>query len=190
MFLENASITLPFEYWTSALLLAAAVILSVRQHHLPWIPPFVAAVGTVIAWYLVEPIYYGEFDTIFSETTVADGYRSLLIFVVAFFFATPIAVSSLIPSNRRTTVSDIAVDPDDLVPGLVFFWLFLLATGIYTVDGDVLGALFPLEGRLGATMWGRAAAEDAGPTGFLMSTATYLYTLVLSVFGLLLPLSR
>lgn len=75
---------------------------------------------------------------------------------------------------------------------VVVVWLVLLAYGVWRVNGDIIGALFPVGARSGTSvaMWGRAGGADAGPDGFIVSTAAYLYQLCLGAFGLLLPIAR
>ena len=58
------------------------------------------------------------------------------------------------------------------------------------MDGDVIGALFPVDARAGRTMWGRSGGADAGATGFLVSTGGYIYGLVCASFGVWLFLLR
>lgn len=181
---------LPMEYWLCATFLAASIALATRQRHQLWGPPFIAVLGTVAAWYLIEPLYFNEFVTTFSYGPLGDTYGCLLIFLMTLMVLTPVMIQSLQP-NIKGRVSDIAsISPEQVIRPVFIMWMVLLLYGIYRMDGDILGALFPIEGRAGTHMWARGAAADAGPTGFIVSSATYLYVLALSLFGLLLPITR
>ncbi|HZD09664.1 MAG TPA: hypothetical protein VE176_15515, partial [Candidatus Limnocylindrales bacterium] len=63
-------------------------------------------------------------------------------------------------------------------------WFILFLIGVYRMGGDVMGALFPLDGRGGPTMWGRAAVE-AEASGFLISSGGYLFNAVTAFLGVL-----
>src|SRR5205814_633086 len=68
-------------------------------------------------------------------------------------------------------------------------WLLLFVIGIARMGGDVMGAVFPLDGRGGATMWGRSAVES-GASGFLISFAGYLFNAVTAFLGVLVFFQR
>src|SRR5260221_1269426 len=185
----QADITgLPIECWLCAILLMVACALALRQHHQLWVAPFVAVIGTAAAWYMIEPIYFSEYVSDFSYNTISDAYKCLTIFLVTLIVITPLAVRALQPEGQPQIEDIHSLTPDQLVPRVVILWLCLLSLGVYRMNGDILGALLPIEGRAGNSMWMRDAAGDAGSTGFLVSTANYVYVLVLSLFGLLLPL--
>jgi oligosaccharide repeat unit polymerase len=181
---------LPLEYWLCAILLMLAFVFAVRLRYLLWVPPFLAVLGTVAAWYMIEPIYFDDFVSNFPLSAASLAYGCLLVFLITFIVGAPIAVRFFQPVIRPTSGNVFSISPEHLVPRVVILWLCLLGFGIYRMDGDVLGALFPIEGRAGGSMWGRSAAEGAGASGFLVSSAAYLYMLVLSLFGLLLPITK
>ena len=62
-------------------------------------------------------------------------------------------------------------------------WLALLGYGVFRMNGDLIASLFPLDARAGMSMGLRSAGADAGPAGFLISAASYLYLLVCASFG-------
>jgi len=64
-------------------------------------------------------------------------------------------------------------------------WLLLLAFGVYRLHGDVVGALFPLDGRAGVSMWSRGRVSGGSSFGFAVSTASYLYALLCAIFLML-----
>lgn len=181
--------SIPPEYWLCVILLVLTFIFVVRLRNELWAPPFIAVLGTVTAWYMVEPIYFEDFFYDFTSAAAGDAYRCLLVFLITLVAATP-AMVRLFQPKLRTDDTSLRLQPDAVIPVIVGLWIVLLAFGIYRVEGDVIGALLPIEGRAGGNMWGRGAAEDAGATGFLVSTGAFLYVLVLSLFGLMLPLTR
>jgi oligosaccharide repeat unit polymerase len=189
-FFEIEITRLPLEYWLCAMFLAVSVALAIRQRHELWGPPFIAVLGTIVAWYMVEPLYFEEFVTTFSYRPLSDAYNCLLVFLMTLMILTPVMVRMMRP-HTKAHVSDIfAISAEEVIKPVFILWLVLLFYGIYRMDGDVFGALFPIEGRAGTHMWARGAAEDAGASGFLVSTAAYLYVLALSLFGLLLPITH
>ena len=68
-------------------------------------------------------------------------------------------------------------------------WLLLFVIGIARMGGDVMGALFPLDGRFGPTMWGRSGVETSA-TGFLISFAGYIFIAVTALLGVLVFFQR
>jgi oligosaccharide repeat unit polymerase len=181
---------LPLEYWLCAILIATSCALAIRQRQELWVAPYLAVLGTVAGWYMVEPLYFEEFLGGFSDTSIAAAFRCLLVFLVALIISAPIVTRLFQPGRKATRADLISISPEHLVPIIVGTWIVLLLFGIYRMEGDVFATLFPLEGRTNSTMWQRAAGEDAGATGFIVSTAAYLYVLVLSMFGLLLPITK
>jgi oligosaccharide repeat unit polymerase len=181
---------LPLEYWLCAVLIVVAGLFALRQRHLLWVPPFIATLATVFAWYMIEPVYYEDFLLIFPPDAIAAGYRCLFVFLIALILATPMAVQALQPKAGHAATREYSITPEQVVPRIVILWLILLAYGVFRMDGNVISALFPIESRTSGSMWSRDAAEGAGDTGFIVSAAGYLYVLVLSAFGLLLPITR
>src|SRR5437762_4318679 len=68
-------------------------------------------------------------------------------------------------------------------------WLLLLLIGIARMDGDVIGALFPIDSRAGATMWGRSAVATSA-TGFLIASAGYMFNAITAFLGVLVFFQR
>jgi hypothetical protein len=181
---------LPLPYWLCAALIIVALVFAVRQRHLLWVPAFVGVLGTVAAWYMVEPLYFEDFLFNFSSDAVDTAYTCLLVFLVTFLVTTPLAVGMLQPGPERESHGQFSITPEQIAPRVVLLWLALLAIGVFRMNGDVLGALFPIGGRVGASMWSRDAAEGAGASGFLVSAGAYLYILALGFLGLLIPIVR
>lgn len=190
MFTEAASSFLPLEYWLCAVLIVASIALAVRQRHVAWVAPFVAVLGTVGGWYMVEPLYFSEEFALFADTSIAAAFRCVFLFLVTLIISAPVVARWLKPTGKNLNADLVRVTPEQLVPTIVMVWIGLLLFGIWRMEGDVFATLFPLEGRANSSMWQRAAGEDAGPTGFIVSAATYVYVLILGLFGLLLPITQ
>lgn len=181
---------LPAEYWLCVAVIVGAFFYAIHQRGQSWLPAFLTVLGTAVAWYMVEPIYFEDFLISFPPSALSEAYSSVFVFLVALTFFTPVLVKLLRP-RRSLSEPEFRLSAEQIVVIVILLWLCLLAIGIYRMDGDWQNALFPLYGRSGgAHMWGRFAGSDAGAYGFLVSTGAYLYVLVLSLLGLLLTLTR
>lgn len=181
---------LPLEYWFCAIVLVLAGVFGVRLRREAWAAPFIAVLATITGWYMVEPVYFADFFYEFTPSASSSAFACVFIFLVSFVAVCPFVVKAFEPEARKSSDEMSLIQPEQFIPTIVGIWLVLLAFGISRMEGDVIGSLFPIEGRNGITMWQRSAGEDAGATGFLVSTANYVYSLVLSLFGLLLPFTR
>jgi len=79
--------------------------------------------------------------------------------------------------------------PEQILITVATLWLVLLIIGIARMGGDVMGAVLPLDGRAGPTMWGRGALES-GSSGFLISFAGYMFNAVTAFLGVLVFFQR
>ena len=79
--------------------------------------------------------------------------------------------------------------PEQIFIAAAALWLLLFVIGIARMGGDVMGAVFPLDGRAGPTMWGRGATESSA-SGFLISFAGYLFNAVTAFLGVLVFFQR
>ena len=154
-----------------------------------WSLPALVIYATTFIWYFVELLYTPENFTIFSEKIIENSYLQVVLFLITFRL--------LLPSFTRRFVRNAQLQwitstwrPERLLLLLAIVWGLLLFYGVTRMNGDILGALFPLQSRAGGHMWGRAAAAGAGSTGFIVSAAAYTYLLVCSFFGILLPLQN
>ena len=187
---------LPLTFVFAAALALAAAVYGLAHLRRSWAPPFLAVVGTFAAWYLVEPLVSPEAWAGFEPDHVGTAYGAatlfLLAFIAAFFALRPAFVPSVRArrSIRDTMTAPGSIPPDRIALLAVAVWLVLLAYGTARVGGDLIQALFPVESRAGLKMWQRHPGMRAGPAGFLVSMAGYLYTLVLALFGILLPIVR
>src|SRR5258708_10544506 len=88
---------LPLEYWLCAIVLAAACAFAVRLRRELWSPPFIAVLGTIAAWYMLEPLYFEDFFYDFTYSASSTAYRCLFIFLITFILATPVIVRWMLP---------------------------------------------------------------------------------------------
>jgi len=181
-------------YFALALTLAGFTYAGVNAKK-AWSVPYGMVLFTFFGWYLIEPVYTPDTMAGFSREIVSETYWHAAVFVSAFMLIFPLMRKGFAPStamsrlDRRGNIVDVFDQRvvERLVKPVALGWLMLAAIGIYRMDGDIIGALFPLEARSGMTMWSRAGGAAAGATGFLISTANYLYILFLAAFGFLLP---
>src|SRR5258708_32367491 len=95
---------LPLEYWLCFFLIVVAGLFALRQRHLLWVPPFIATLATVFAWYMIEPVYYEGFLLIFPLDAMATGHRSLFVFLHPPVLRGPMAGHGVQPqSGHRAT---------------------------------------------------------------------------------------
>src|SRR5204863_7103182 len=79
--------------------------------------------------------------------------------------------------------------PEQMLSAAGALWFLLLLVGIARMGGDVVGALFPLDSRAGATMWGRGAIETSA-AGFVIASAGYLFNAITAFLGVLIFFQR
>lgn len=174
------------------------MLVAASNHRANWSLPFGMVALTFLIWYLIEPIYTPQTLSLFSRDILDITYRSAFIFIVSFsvlfFLLRPLFSRTMVrPSARimqkRLSGSGQGVDlPRQLTRSALILWLALFAIGIFRLDGDVMQALLPEGGRWTNRMWGRGSVGGAG--GFLISTAGYVYILLLASFGPLLVIVR
>jgi oligosaccharide repeat unit polymerase len=143
---------------------------------------------TVFGWYFVDPFLNPEQYTYLPSSLLGQSYGQVLLFLIAFRVFAPIAARWILrPSNSG--VFHTRLTPEQILKAAGALWLVLFLIGIYRMDGDVMAAVFPLDGRGGATMWGRAAVEN-GASGFLISSGGYLFNAVTAFLGVLIFFQR
>jgi hypothetical protein len=159
-----------------------------------WIIPALSIYLTTGVWYFAELLYTPEEFTQFSRDIVELGYLQVLIFLVSYRILVPSIVHQFVhgclPQPQKLYILKLPklFQPDRVLVYISIVWIVLLVCGIIRLNGDIVGALFPIQSRTGTHMWGRAAGADAGATGFIVSSASYTYLLVCAFFGILLPL--
>lgn len=145
---------------------------------------------TVFAWYFIDPFLNPEEYGYLPPFLLGQSYGQVLLFLIGFRAVVPAAARWVL--SRRSTGVFTAMQrlaPEEILIGAGVIWLLLFLIGIYRMGGDVMGAVIPLDGRGGATMWGRGAVESSA-TGFLIASAAYLFSAVTAFLGVLIFFQR
>jgi hypothetical protein len=143
---------------------------------------------TVFAWYFVDPFINPEQYDYLPSSSLGQSYGQVLLFLIGFRVFTP-AVVRWVVSRRSSGIFDIRLNPEQVLIAAAAVWLVLLIIGIARMGGDVMGAVFPLDGRAGPTMWGRSGVDTSG-SGFLISFAGYMFNAVTAFLGVLVFFQR
>jgi hypothetical protein len=143
---------------------------------------------TVFAWYFVDPFINPEQYDYLPSALLGQSYGQVLLFLIGFRVFTPVAIRWIV-RWRSSGVFDTRLAPEQVLVGAGALWLVLFIIGIARMGGDVMGAVFPLDGRGGATMWGRGAVESSA-SGFLISFAGYVFNAVTAFLGVLVFFQR
>ena len=143
---------------------------------------------TVFAWYFVDPFINPEQYDYLPSALLGESYGQVLLFLIGFRVFTPVATRWIL-RRRSSGIFDTRLAAEQILIAAGALWLGLFAIGIYRMNGDLMGAVFPLDGRNGSTMWGRAAV-DTGGSGFLISFAGYVFNAVTAFLGVLIFFQR
>ena len=143
---------------------------------------------TVFAWYFVDPFINPEQYDYLPSSSLGQSYGQILLFLIGFRVFAPVAIRWIV-RQRSSGVFDTRLTPEQILIAAGTLWLLLFVIGIARMGGDVMGAVFPLDGRGGATMWGRGAVESSA-SGFLISFAGYLFNAVTAFLGVLVFFQR
>jgi hypothetical protein len=143
---------------------------------------------TVFAWYFVDPFLNPEQYDYLPSSWLGQSYGQVALFLIGFRVFTPIAIRWIL-RRRSSGVFDIPLTPEQTLRGVAALWLLLFVIGIVRMGGDVLGAVFPLDGRAGPTMWGRSGVESSA-SGFLISFGGYVFNAVTAFLGVLVFFQR
>ncbi len=143
---------------------------------------------TVFAWYFVDPFLNPEQYDYLPSSLLGESYGQVLLFLIGFRVFTPVATRWIL-RRRSSGIFDTRLTPEQILKAAGALWLGLFAIGIYRMGGDVMGAVLPLDGRGGPTMWGRGAVET-GASGFLISSAGYVFNAVTAFLGVLVFFQR
>ena len=143
---------------------------------------------TTFAWYFVDPFLNPEQYDYLPSSLLGQSYGQVLLFLVGFRIFVPIATRWIL-RRPSSGIFDTHLTPEQILRSAGSLWFILFLIGIYRMDGDVMTAVFPLDGRNGPTMWGRAALES-GASGFLISSGGYLFNAVTAFLGVLVFFQR
>jgi len=187
--LINNSLALPLAYMLASGFLIALGIEALIKSDQSWCIPSLIIYATTAIWYFVELVYTPDILTQFSSEIIENSYLQIILFLIAFRIFVPRLSERLVAKEAvKTKVLIASLEPNRILVYLAIIWLALFLFGASRLNGDILGALFPIYARAGVSMWQRGAAASAGPYGFIVSSAGYLYLLVCAFFGVLLPL--
>jgi hypothetical protein len=143
---------------------------------------------TVFAWYFVDPFLNPEEYDYLPPFLLGQSYGQVLLFLIGFRVFTP-AVTRWIVRCRSSGIFDTRLAPEQILIAAGAIWLLLFLIGIYRMNGDLMGAVLPLDGRGGETMWGRGAVSSSA-SGFLISFGGYLFNAVTAFLGVLIFFQR
>jgi hypothetical protein len=144
--------------------------------------------GTLFAWYFVDPFLNPEQYDYLPSSLLGQSYGQVLLFLIAFRVFTPVATRWIV-RRRSSGIFDTRLTPERILVAVGALWLVLFLIGIYRMDGDVVAAVFPIDSRAGATMWGRDAISSSS-SGFLVASAAYLFNAITAFLGVLVFFQR
>src|SRR5882724_9150692 len=132
---------------------------------------------TVFAWYFVDPFINPEQYDYLPSFLLGQSYGQVLLFLIGFRVFMPVAVRWIVRSRNTGIFATQRVSPEQVLIAVGAIWFLLFAIGIYRMDGDVVGAVLPIDSRAGATMWGREAVSSSA-SGFLIASGAYLFNAI------------
>src|SRR4030095_709826 len=144
---------------------------------------------TVVEWYLVDPFLNPEQYDYIPPFLISQSYGQVFIFLIVFRIFMSLAVRWIV---RRRSTGVFALQqfaPEQILVATGAMWLLLLLIGSARMNGDVVGALFPVDSRAGATMWGRGAIETSA-AGFVIASAGYVFNAITAFLGVLIFFQR
>src|SRR5215470_17847734 len=144
---------------------------------------------TVFGWYFVDPFINPEQYEYVPSYLISQSYGQVLLFLLGFRFFMPVAQRWIVQRRTNEAFRTQYFAPEKILITAGTIWFVLLVFGIYRLDGDVIGALFPVDSRSGATMWGRGAIDTSG-SGFLVASAGYMFNAVTAFLGVLVFFQR
>lgn len=175
-------------YLAAVALVALTVESCIRLLNRDTLGIMVGVYVTVFAWYFVDPFLNPEQYDYLPSSLLGQSYWQVLLFLIGFRVFTPVAVRWLLPRSS-SGIFDTPLTPEQILKVAGALWFILFSIGIYRMGGDVIGAVFPLDGRGGATMWGRGAVENEA-SGFLIASGAYLFNAVTAFLGVLVFFQR
>jgi hypothetical protein len=144
---------------------------------------------TVFAWYFVDPFLNPEQYDYIPAFLISQSYGQVLIFLIVFRLFMPVAVRWVVRRRNTRVFAAQHFAPEQMLIAAAAMWLVLLLIGIARMGGDVIGALFPVDSRAGATMWGRGAIETSA-AGFLVASGGYMFNAITAFLGVLIFFQR
>jgi len=176
-------------YLAGATLLALTVESCVKLLNRDSFSITLAVYVTVFGWYFVDPFLNPEQYEYIPSSLISQSYGQVALFLIGFRLFMPVAVRWIVRRRAIGTSALQRLAPEQILIATGALWLLLLCIGIARMDGNVIGALFPIDSRAGATMWGRGAIETSA-TGFLIASAGYIFNAITAFLGVLIFLQR
>ena len=143
---------------------------------------------TVFAWYFVDPFINPEQYDDLPSSSLGISYGQVVLFLIGFRVFTPVAIRWIL-RRPSSGVFGTRLTPEQILLGVAALWLVLFIIGIARMGGDVMGAVFPLDGRAGPSLCGRGAV-DSSASGFLLSFVAYVFNAVTAFLGVLVFFQR
>jgi oligosaccharide repeat unit polymerase len=144
---------------------------------------------TVFAWYFVDPFINPEQYDYLPSSLLGESYGQVLLFLIGFRLFVPAAARWILRRPSTEVFVTRNVTPEQILIAAGALWFLLFAVGIYRMGGDVMAAVFPIDGRAGMTMWARDAVSSS-TSGFLISSGGYLFNAVTAFLGVLVFFQR
>src|ERR1044071_4594920 len=98
---------------------------------------------TVFGWYFVDPFINPEQYEYVPSFLISQSYAQVFLFLVGFRFFMPVAVHWIVRRRSAGVLATQRFAPERILITAGAIWFVLLVIGIYRLDGDVIGALFP-----------------------------------------------
>jgi hypothetical protein len=143
---------------------------------------------TVFAWYFLDPFLNPEQYDFLPPSSLSQSYGQVALFLIGFRVFAPVAIRWIL-RRRSWGVFDMPLTPEQILIAAAALWFLLFVVGVARMGGNVVGAVLPLDGRAGPTMWGRSGVESSA-TGFLISFAGYVFNAVTAFLGVLVFFQR
>src|SRR6266478_5803773 len=139
-------------YLAAAALLALTVESCVKLLNRDSFAITLAVYVTVFGWYFVDPFLHPEQYDYLPPFLLGESYGQVLLFLVAFRIVVPVAARWIVQRRSTGVFATQRVAPEQILMATGAIWLLLFVIGIARLGGDVMGAVFPLDSRAGATM--------------------------------------
>jgi hypothetical protein len=149
----------------------------------------IAVYVTVFAWYFVDPFLHPEQYEYLPSYLLGLSYGQVILFLIGFRVFLPVVLRQIVQRRSTGVFATQHFAPEQILLAAGAMWLLLLVIGTYRMSGDVIGSLFPIDSRAGATMWGRGAVESSA-TGFLVASAGYMFNAITALLGVLVFFQR
>jgi hypothetical protein len=181
---SDFSTFLPLIVDLALMIIISLTVEALLKRQKPWRIPAIIVYATTALWYFSEIIYSPDKFLSVDLSVIRISYLQIIIFLVCFRLFLPIITRRFIGHFKVINPRLPTLNAESLLKILGVIWLILFLYGVSRLNWDFRQALFPLTARTGARLFGRAGGAGAGVTGFIISTAGYLYVLICGFFGI------